>query len=497
MRTSGKSNKMSKSKSLEVTPAIALERPEPKEYSSQNFLSNKCYSTPGDANSNTYNVSVQYFEEGTPEEWLQLLAAHKRICQGQNINNGPGTYNALSRHLKGTILSKYNTVQEARGNQTLEHFNLVAADLTAHVFPSKAYVIQKRYMKKFIKKPRDMKIRALVSRIQELNNYLPSFPPSVSETAPTKLPDDELKEIVYNALPSSWQVAMTTQGFDYPNEDIQDIIGFCERYEILEEDPIPRKKRGKESSKSTSKSKKRKIRFESSSEDSDDDSTVAYKYCQYHGKCNHTTEQCIDIKRLISDDKRRKRNNRYSEKKRYNGKNHKDREYKKKRKSGYVKRSEVNILATKKLKKYLRKKMKKEKPMEELQNFEKIKLSDDEKSEKSLSSESSNSSSKAGDIEDVSDWSSICSSNSDWKTGSDENFVTDDIRSTSKRIKLEKEVFTCLDDCINNNFNYESIRSRLVSQGKNKNRVENNNLEDLIPIVFGTIVRNSVKKIRF
>ena len=135
-----------------------------------------------------------------PEEGLQLLAAHKRICQGQNITTGPGTYNALSRHLNGAILSKYYTAQEARGNQTLEHFKLVAAKLMAHVLPSKAYVIQKRYMKKFIKKPRDMKIRALVSRVQELNNYLPSFPPPAPETAPVKLPEDELKEIVYNAL---------------------------------------------------------------------------------------------------------------------------------------------------------------------------------------------------------------------------------------------------------------------------------------------------------
>ena len=78
---------------------------------------------------------------------------------------------------------------------------------------------------------------------------------------PTKLPDNKLKEIVYNALPSSWQVAMTTQGFDYPNEDIKDIVGFCERYEILEEEPIPKKKRAKESSKSIIKSKKCKVCF--------------------------------------------------------------------------------------------------------------------------------------------------------------------------------------------------------------------------------------------
>ena len=103
---SSKSSK-SKSKLHKVIPAIPFKRPEPKEYNSQNYLSNKCYSIPGDANSNTYNVSVQYFEEGTPEEWLQLLAAHARICQGQNIANGPGTYNALMRHLKGPILSKF------------------------------------------------------------------------------------------------------------------------------------------------------------------------------------------------------------------------------------------------------------------------------------------------------------------------------------------------------------------------------------------------------
>ena len=408
MRVSSKSSKKSKSKSLEVTPAIPLERPEPKEYSSQNFLSNKCYSTPGDADSNTYNVSVQYFEEGTPEEWLQLLAAHKRVSQGQNITNGPGMYNVLSRHLKGAILSKYNTVAQARGNQTVEHLKLVMADLTAHVFPSKSYVIQKRYMKKFIKKPRNMKIRALVSRIQELNNYLPSFPPAVAGTNPTKLPDDEIKEIIYNALPSSWQVAMTTQGFDYPSEDIKEIIGFCERYEILEEEPIPKKKKSskKESSKSSSKSKKRKVRFESSSEDSSEESDADYKYCKYHGKCNHTTEQCKDIKRLITDDKRRKRKGRYNEKR------DRDREYKKRRSSNYVKKSEINVLATKKLKKYLKKK-KDEKQMHELRNFENIKLSDDEKSDKSSSSKSSKSSIKASDLDDVSDWSSLGSFNSE------------------------------------------------------------------------------------
>ena len=72
---------------------------------------------------------------------------------------------------------------------------------------------------------------------------------------------------------------------------------------------------------------------------------MVYQYCQYHGKCNHTTEQCKDIKRLITKDKRRKRSYCYQDKK----------QAYKKRRSSYVKKSEVTILATKKLKKYLKK----------------------------------------------------------------------------------------------------------------------------------------------
>ena len=107
----------SKSTSPEVTPAIQLERPELKEFSSNNYLSNKCYSVPGDATSNTYNVSVQIFNDGTPEEWLQLLAAHKRICQGQAIRNGPGTYDVLARHLKGELRC-LSTTQLKRSMET-------------------------------------------------------------------------------------------------------------------------------------------------------------------------------------------------------------------------------------------------------------------------------------------------------------------------------------------------------------------------------------------
>ena len=76
----------------------------------------------------------------------------------------------------------------------------------------------------------------------------------------------------------------------------------------------------------------------------------------------------------------------------------------------------------------------------------------------------------------------------------DENFlIIDSSNVKNSSSKLDKKI-TCLDDYINFhfNFNYESIRSRLVSHPKNS--VEKNTSEDLIPIVFGTIVRKVPKR---
>ena len=83
------------------------------------------------------NVTVQYFEDGTPEEWLELLAAHKRVCQGQNITNGPGLYDVLRRHLKGTAVTKYGNVAREAGPQTVKNLKIVVKELTKYFWRKK------------------------------------------------------------------------------------------------------------------------------------------------------------------------------------------------------------------------------------------------------------------------------------------------------------------------------------------------------------------------
>ena len=63
--------------------------------------------------------------------------------------------------------------------------------MTKHAFPAYAFREQKRYLQRHLVKPRSMKLRSLISRLEELNAYLEEFPPNTEgqETAP--LPTDD------------------------------------------------------------------------------------------------------------------------------------------------------------------------------------------------------------------------------------------------------------------------------------------------------------------
>ena len=60
-----------------------------------------------------------------------------------------------------------------------------------------------------------------------------------------------------------------------------------------------------------------------------------------------------------------------------------------------------------------------------------------------------------------------------------------------KNLKLHRENFLNLDDCINANYNYESLRSRIVSHlnsDKNNKNSKSSTQEDLVPITFGELI---------
>ena len=159
-----------------ITPAITLDRPEPKQLSTGQYLTLKCQNQPGQADSTTYNLSIPYFGQGSAEEWLMFLDNLNKGIVGQNITDGPGRYALAEKLLIGEMLTAFRTQTNARGNRTIVNFNIVMQDLASYVFKANDYRDQKSYMRRHMKKPRNLAIRQYVARVNELNSYLTMFP---------------------------------------------------------------------------------------------------------------------------------------------------------------------------------------------------------------------------------------------------------------------------------------------------------------------------------
>jgi hypothetical protein len=84
------------------------------------------------------------------------------------------------RLMDGDALSELeNFVTAEQLTQTVNNCNRAMEAVAKHVFTTQAAKLQKRYLRRFVRKPLTMNVRKFVARIQEINNYLPFFPPQV------------------------------------------------------------------------------------------------------------------------------------------------------------------------------------------------------------------------------------------------------------------------------------------------------------------------------
>jgi hypothetical protein len=87
-------------------------------------------------------------------------------------------------------------------------------------------------MRRFLRKPRELKVRELTARLVQINEDLSLYPPSFSPKQ--QLDDDELADIIEFSLPYAWQKVMMVQGFDILEHSLDDLTDFAERLEAAE-----------------------------------------------------------------------------------------------------------------------------------------------------------------------------------------------------------------------------------------------------------------------
>jgi hypothetical protein len=289
------------------------------------------YSNPSDKKSIQNRVDIG-IADGTQSVRFQInwIKSVTSVLQGMALTTGKLQYNMVKQMCKGQVWTAFhdsvggqqlkaradeaeeaadeleqeddetNQAFEARKQQAYDariqqavpavSTDMVATALKATmtvVCPYKALEMQKRFMRRKMRKPADMKTRAYVNHLVRINmDELPMLPPFDNNQS---LSSDEIMDIVLFGIPKSWQSEMTRQGFDPFRKTLNALVDFCERMESAENftPNNPSKKAG--SASSSKKAKIHKAQGKTSKGDT---------WCEFHESSSHNTSDCTVLQKL-------------------------------------------------------------------------------------------------------------------------------------------------------------------------------------------------------
>mgnify|MGYP007134103953 CR=1 FL=1 len=280
-------------KAKQPPPPIKLFEEEQAQGKKGDHLKIDIRSVPEDPNSKTFSLDVRFFQSGTPKQWLDFKKTFDKVIVGQNLTTGPTRYQMARTLLKGEALRVFNLSTMERGTETVEHFNQVMDDVTAHFFPKKPIAKQKRYFRRQLRKPCDSTIRQFVMSLSDANQDLCLYP---GATEDTPLPEDELCELVEWASPNVWQWQTLIQGFDTTEHSLTEFVEFLERLETAEEiyDSNYQKKgqSANASQKGSNKSETQRSAKSQRGQQNNQKGAGSQKWCPLHQVNSHDISEC-------------------------------------------------------------------------------------------------------------------------------------------------------------------------------------------------------------
>ena len=296
----------------------------------------KLLSNPTKKDSAKYSFTMAVLE-GTEDvrAAIQFYSDIHRVYRGLNMGNDPGNDQLLraqltERMLRGSALASFQKSfgdatavglaesqmlavgsEAAQGaSETDEDYQLrldaakthatydpKPADLTMalcqiimEMAPHKALQIQKRWMRRHLRKTREMKVRTFATHLARINDEeLPLLPPRFDSAQ--KLSEDEMIDILVNACPKKWSSDMDRFDFDPLVEGWAKTVDFLSRQEQAAEHEGSNDVHVVET-----KSKKPKTE---SSKGKGGTKTTGLKHCHYHGwNPTHDSNNCRTLKAL-------------------------------------------------------------------------------------------------------------------------------------------------------------------------------------------------------
>ena len=141
--------------------------------------------------------------------------------------------------MAGHTLADFNHAAMVNGNKSLANYTRCISAVTLGAFPHKVLQDQKRWMRCFLKKPRDMLVQDYITNVTEINNYLPKFLLVTQGGNSTKIPDKELLDLLEFGITIKWQQQIQVQNFHTTAGTLCNFQDFCKRLKSALDDPPP------------------------------------------------------------------------------------------------------------------------------------------------------------------------------------------------------------------------------------------------------------------
>ena len=186
---------------------------------------------PSSTASETFNVNMNTFDDGQPEEFLSLLRNFKIAIDGTGTTTPSGRINYLCMMLCGQALRDFNKLKYQCGGATNNHLKLIQEVLHEYFFPINALYKKKRLMRRTLRKPQSMTLKCFAARLTEINKLPPLL---TGSDASKKMEMEDLNEIILHAVPNGWAKKSYLQGWYFEQKTYRETCAMFECMEVTE-----------------------------------------------------------------------------------------------------------------------------------------------------------------------------------------------------------------------------------------------------------------------
>eukprot|EP00957_Ditylum_brightwellii_P200124 15256379-Ditylum_brightwellii.AAC.1 len=148
-----------------------------------------------------------------------------QVIKRQDIQDGDAAYSLVKSLPKSDALQVFKNIEENKEVKDGPAFTKCLTAVTEHIFPRKAYKMQKKYIWNICKSLRLGSCKWILQMIK-LNDYLVHFPVLDGVTA-TKISHMEFIDILEDRIPYQWKLEFKKEGFDLSLAILKEFLDTC------------------------------------------------------------------------------------------------------------------------------------------------------------------------------------------------------------------------------------------------------------------------------